>query len=72
MIQQALAAGVHGILLCTPKARKRALMIEARAHPFAPRVEGWRRARGQRLAGLRLAQWGVTSPNTCASPSPGR
>ena len=41
MIQQALAAGVHGILLCNAESPEAArLMIEAARYPFAPRVEG--------------------------------
>ncbi len=41
MIQQALAAGVHGILLCnaeSPEAAK--IMVEASRYPFAPVVPG--------------------------------
>ena len=41
MIQQTLAAGVHGILLCNAESPEAArLMIEAARYPFAPRVEG--------------------------------
>ena len=41
MIQQALAAGVHGILLCNAESPEAArLMIEAARYPFAPRVDG--------------------------------
>ena len=41
MIQQTLAAGAHGILLCnaeSPEAAK--IMIEASRYPFAPIVPG--------------------------------
>src|SRR5688572_17362537 len=41
MIQQTLATGVHGILLCNAESPEAArLMIEAARYPFAPRVEG--------------------------------
>ena len=41
MIQQTLAAGVHGILLCNAESPEAArLMIEAARYPFAPHVEG--------------------------------
>ena len=41
MIQQALAAGVHGILLCNAESPEAArLMMEAARYPFAPTVPG--------------------------------
>jgi 4-hydroxy-2-oxoheptanedioate aldolase len=41
MIQQTLATGVHGILLCNAESPEAArLMIEAARYPFAPRVDG--------------------------------
>lgn len=50
MVQQALAAGVHGILLCNAESPEAArLMIEASRYPFAPRVDGL--AQGTRGAG---------------------
>src|SRR5262245_47573896 len=63
MIQQALAAGVHGILLCnaeTPEAAR--LMIEASRYPFAPRVEGLAQGfRGNGSQGYASRMWGVTA-----------
>ena len=41
MIQQALATGAHGILLCNAESPEAArMMIEASRYPFAPRVDG--------------------------------
>ena len=63
MIQQALAAGVHGILLCnaeTPEAAR--LMIEASRYPFAPHVEGLAQGfRGNGSQGYASRMWGVTA-----------
>src|SRR5262245_27190620 len=63
MIQQALAAGGHGILLCnaeTPEAAR--LMIEASRYPFAPRVEGLAQGfRGNGSQGYASRMWGVTA-----------
>ena len=62
MIQQALAAGVHGILLCNAESPEAArLMIEAARYPFAPRVDGL--AQGTRGSGSQAyasRMWGVT------------
>ena len=62
MIQQTLAAGVHGILLCqaeSPEAAK--LMIEAARYPFAPRVDGLAQGtRGNGSQGYASSVWGVT------------
>ncbi len=61
MIQQTLAAGVHGILLCNAESPEAArLMIEAARYPFAPRVDrsGPGHAR-QRLAKLMLRACGA-------------
>jgi len=61
MIQQTLAAGVHGILLCnaeTPEAAR--IMIEAARYPFAPRVEGLSQGfRGNGSQGYAATIWGV-------------
>jgi 4-hydroxy-2-oxoheptanedioate aldolase len=61
MIQQALAAGVHGILLCnaeSPEAVR--LMIEASRYPFAPRVDGLAQGtRGNGSQGYASRMWGV-------------
>jgi 4-hydroxy-2-oxoheptanedioate aldolase len=63
MIQQALATGVHGILLCNAESPEAArLMIEAARYPFAPRVEGL--AQGTRGSGSQSyasRMWGVTA-----------
>ena len=63
MIQQTLAAGVHGILLCnaeTPEAVK--IMIEASRYPFAPRVNGLAQGfRGNGSQGYAASMWGVSA-----------
>lgn len=62
MIQQTLATGVHGILLCqaeSPEAVR--LMIEASRYPFAPRVDGLSQGtRGNGSQGYASSVWGVT------------
>jgi len=64
MIQQTLAAGVHGILLCnaeSPEAVR--LMIEAARYPFAPVVPGLNQGtRGNGSQAYPSRIWGVT-PN---------
>jgi 4-hydroxy-2-oxoheptanedioate aldolase len=62
MIQQTLAAGVHGILLCNAESPEAArLMIEASRYPFAPRVEGLAQGtRGNGSQGYASRMWGVT------------
>ena len=63
MIQQALATGVHGILLCNAESPEAArLMIEAARYPFAPRVEGLAQGtRGNGSQGYASTMWGVTA-----------
>ena len=63
MIQQALAAGVHGILLCNAESPEAArLMIEAARYPFAPRVEGLSQGtRGNGSQAYPSRIWGVTA-----------
>jgi len=63
MIQQALAAGVHGILLCNAESPEAArLMIEAARYPFAPRVDGLAQGtRGNGSQGYASRMWGVTA-----------
>ncbi len=63
MIQQALAAGVHGILLCNAESPEAArLMIEAARYPFAPRVDGLAQGtRGNGSQGYAAGIWGVTA-----------
>jgi len=62
MIQQTLAAGVHGILLCnaeSPEAAK--IMIEASRYPFAPVVQGLNQGfRGNGSQSYASKMWGVT------------
>jgi 4-hydroxy-2-oxoheptanedioate aldolase len=62
MIQQTLAAGVHGILLCNAESPEAArLMIEAARYPFAPRVEGLAQGtRGNGSQGYAARMWGIT------------
>jgi 4-hydroxy-2-oxoheptanedioate aldolase len=63
MIQQTLAAGVHGILLCNAESPEAArLMIEAARYPFAPRVAGLAQGtRGNGSQGYASRIWGVTA-----------
>jgi 4-hydroxy-2-oxoheptanedioate aldolase len=63
MIQQTLATGVHGILLCNAESPEAArLMIEAARYPFAPRVEGLAQGtRGNGSQGYASGIWGVTA-----------
>jgi len=62
MIQQALAAGVHGILLCNAESPEAArLMIEAARYPFAPRVDGVAQGtRGNGSQAYPSTVWGVS------------
>jgi 4-hydroxy-2-oxoheptanedioate aldolase len=63
MIQQALAAGVHGILLCNAESPEAArLMIEASRYPFAPRVDGLAQGtRGNGSQAYAAQMWGVSA-----------
>ncbi len=63
MIQQALAAGAHGILLCNAESPEAArLMIEASRYPFAPRVEGLSQGfRGNGSQAYASRMWGVSA-----------
>ena len=63
MIQQALATGVHGILLCNAESPEAArLMIEAARYPFAPRVDGLAQGtRGNGSQGYASRMWGVSA-----------
>jgi len=63
MIQQTLATGVHGILLCNAESAEAArLMIEAARYPFAPHVEGLAQGtRGNGSQGYASTVWGVTA-----------
>jgi 4-hydroxy-2-oxoheptanedioate aldolase len=64
MIQQALAAGVHGILLCNAESPEAArIMIEASRYPFAPVATGLNQGfRGNGSQSYASKMWGVT-PN---------
>lgn len=63
MIQQTLATGVHGILLCnadSPEAIR--AMIEASRYPFAPRVAGLNQGfRGAGSQSYASTIWGVSA-----------
>jgi 4-hydroxy-2-oxoheptanedioate aldolase len=61
MIQQTLAAGVHGILLCNAESPEAArLMIEAARYPFAPQVAGLSQGtRGNGSQSFAATVWGV-------------
>jgi 4-hydroxy-2-oxoheptanedioate aldolase len=63
MIQQALATGVHGILLCNAESPEAArMMIEASRYPFAPRVEGLAQGtRGNGSQAYASRMWGVSA-----------
>ena len=63
MIQQTLATGVHGILLCNAESPEAArLMIEAARYPFAPRVDGLAQGfRGNGSQGFASTIWGVSA-----------
>lgn len=62
MIQQALAAGVHGILLCNAESPEAAqIMIQASRYPFAPVVSGLSQGfRGNGSQQFAAEIWGVT------------
>jgi 4-hydroxy-2-oxoheptanedioate aldolase len=62
MIQQALAAGVHGILLCNAESPEAArTMIEASRYPFAPVVQGLAQGfRGNGSQAWASQVWGVS------------
>ncbi len=63
MIQQTLAAGVHGILLCNAESPEAArLMVEAARYPFAQHVEGLSQGtRGNGSQAYASSVWGVTA-----------
>jgi 4-hydroxy-2-oxoheptanedioate aldolase len=72
MVQQALAAGVHGILLCNAESPEAArLMIEASRYPFAPRVDGLAQGtRGNGSQGYAARMWGVTAEEYMRTADP--
>lgn len=63
MIQQALAQGIHGILLCNAESAEAAkLMVEASRYPFDPMVPGLSiGTRGNGSQGQASPMWGMTS-----------
>jgi 4-hydroxy-2-oxoheptanedioate aldolase len=72
MIQQTLAAGVHGILLCNAESPEAArLMIEASRYPFAPRADGLAQGtRGNGSQGYASTVWGVNAQEYMAIADP--
>lgn len=62
MIQQALATGIHGILLCNAESAEAVrAMIEASRYPFAPTVSGLNQGfRGNGSQQYASKIWGVT------------
>jgi 4-hydroxy-2-oxoheptanedioate aldolase len=72
MIQQTLATGVHGILLCNAESPEAArLMIEAARYPFAPRVDGLAQGtRGNGSQGYASTVWGVPAQEYMAIADP--
>ncbi len=62
MIQQALATGIHGILLCNAESAEAVrAMIEAARYPFAPTVTGLNQGfRGSGSQTYASTIWGVT------------
>ena len=63
MIQQTLATGVHGILLCNAESAEAVrTMIEAARYPFAPRVQGLNQGiRGSGSQAYPSRIWGVNA-----------
>ena len=61
VVQQVLAAGVHGILLCHARVPEAArIMVEASRYPFAPKVAGLGEGfRGAGSQGFASRIWGV-------------
>jgi 4-hydroxy-2-oxoheptanedioate aldolase len=63
MIQQALAQGVHGILLCNAESAEAVqLMVQAARYPFAPAVPGIAQGtRGNGSQGQAAPMWGMSA-----------
>ena len=63
MIQQTLAAGVHGILLCNAESPEAArIMIESARYPFAPHVAGLAQGtRGNGSQSYASTVWGLNA-----------
>lgn len=61
VVQQVLAAGVHGILLCHARAPEAArIMVEAARYPFAPKVAGLDQGlRGSGSQSFAAQIWGI-------------
>lgn len=63
VVQQVLAAGVHGILLCHARSPEAArVMVEASRYPFAPKVAGLDQGfRGSGSQTYAAQIWGITA-----------
>ena len=61
VVQQVLAAGVHGVLLCHARVPEAArVMVEASRYPFAPKVAGLDQGfRGSGSQGYAAQIWGI-------------
>src|SRR5687767_7387884 len=61
MVQQVLAAGVHGVLLCHTRVPEAArVMVEATRYPFAPKAAGLGEGfRGSGSQGFASQIWGI-------------
>jgi 4-hydroxy-2-oxoheptanedioate aldolase len=61
VVQQVLAAGVHGVLLCHARSPEAArVMVEASRYPFAPKVEGLDQGfRGSGSQSFAAEIWGI-------------
>jgi 4-hydroxy-2-oxoheptanedioate aldolase len=62
VVQQVLAAGVHGILLCHARVPEAArVLVEASRYPFAPKVPGLDQGfRGSGSQGFAAQIWGIS------------
>jgi 4-hydroxy-2-oxoheptanedioate aldolase len=61
VVQQVLAAGVHGVLLCHARVPEAArVMVEAARYPFAPKVQGLNQGfRGSGSQSFAAQIWGI-------------
>ena len=72
VIHQALAAGIHGILLCHVREAEAAeVFVAASRHPFAPEAEGIEEGlRGSGSQGYASRIWGVSQNEYLAKADP--
>jgi 4-hydroxy-2-oxoheptanedioate aldolase len=72
VVQQVLAAGVHGILLCHARSPEAArVMVEASRYPFAEKVNGLGQGfRGSGSQGYAARIWGITGNEYLAKADP--